>query len=414
MAVTRTPPVVAVFTIPEENHFALLQPLIEGLVEEGAIVHVFTDLRNADGVAQAGGYVVDLYGRYSLDEADDESVPLPSRFVTYAAVYAEQVVQEAADLMPTLVVYDVFAVIGKVVAQELGVPAAAVVTGHNLDPKRIVAELEADPRVAIAPRCLAAVEALRDRHGIGDASPFSYVTALSRSLNVCCEPPSFLTPDEQRVFEPAAFYGSLPTRAASAQALGAEALPPAFGGDGSSLRVLACFGTIVWRYYASEALAALTTVADVLAEIGDAEGLISLGGTTLPAEHAGALGRRNVRVVPWIDQFQALRETDLFVTHNGLASTHEAVFHGVPMLSIPFFWDQPGLASRCQELGLASPLTESPRGAVDPVRLREAVLDLARDDPSRSEAFAAAQRWERETLANRPAVQRRILGLARS
>ena len=42
------------------------------------------------------------------------------------------------------------------------------------------------------------------------------------------------------------------------------------------------------------------------------------------------------------------READLFVTHHGLNSTHEAIFNRVPMLSYPFFWDQPGLAAECR------------------------------------------------------------------
>jgi len=410
---TEAAPVVAVFTIPETNHFALLRPLIAGLVEEGAIVHVFTDPRRAEGVERAGAHMVDMYGRYSLDEADDESVPLPSRFVTYAGRYAEEIVREAAALRPALVVYDVFAVIGRVVGQALGVPAIAVVTGHNLDPQKIVAELEADPRVAIGRRCLTAVEVLRDRHGITDASPFSYVTGLSRALNVCCEPRSFLTRSERLVFEPAAFYGSLPAQAAPAHHGEIQCAPSAYGGDGSSRRVLACFGVIVWRYFAREALAALASIADALAGLDDVEGLISLGGAALPSEHVTALERPNVRVVPWIDQFQVLQETDLFVTHNGLASTHEAIFHGVPMLSVPFFWDQPRLALRCEALGLASLLTRAPLEALSPVRVREAVRDSAPNDRARSVAFARAQRWERTTLATRPSVHRRILDLAR-
>jgi len=410
--VTGAPPVVLVFTIPEENHFALLQPLIAGLVEEGATVHVFGDLRNLDGIEQAGAHFVDLYGRYSLEAADDESVPLPSRSVTYAGTYAEDVVCEAAALEPTLVVYDLFAVIGKVVGQELGIPAAAIVTGHNLNPQLIVAELEADPRVAVGRRCLAAVEVLRARYGLTDASPFSYVTGLSRSLNVCCEPRSFLTASERSVFEPAAFYGSLPVRAATARDLGAPRLRSGRSGNRPARRVLACFGTIVWRYYAREALAVLMSIVDALADLDGVEGLISLGGAVLPPDRVTALERPNVRVVPWIDQFHVLQETDLFITHNGLASTHEAIFHGVPMLSVPFFWDQPRLASRCRELGLASPLTEMPFGTVSPDTLRDAFLGPGHDDRTRGAAFAIAQRWERETLAGRPSVHRRILRLA--
>ena len=62
---------------------------------------------------------VDLFERYSLDDADGESLPVPCRFVTFAARYAEPVRRELERLGPSLVVYDTFAVIGRVVARSL-------------------------------------------------------------------------------------------------------------------------------------------------------------------------------------------------------------------------------------------------------------------------------------------------------
>ena len=37
---------------------------------------------------------------------------------------------------------------------------------------------------------------------------------------------------------------------------------------------------------------------------------------------------------------------DAFVTHSGMNSTHEALFHKMSMVSYPIFADQPGLAAR--------------------------------------------------------------------
>jgi len=64
----------------------------------------------------------------------------------------------------------------------------------------------------------------------------------------------------------------------------------------------------------------------------------------------------NVRVVEYADQWEALRESDVFITHHGLNSTHEAVFNRVPMISYPFFGDQPALAAKCRRFGSAVPL----------------------------------------------------------
>jgi hypothetical protein len=106
-----------------------------------------------------------------------------------------------------LVLADSFALIGRIVAAEIGVPYVNVCSGHNVEPDRFIAQLEADPRVRLDPAATAAVEILRERYGLDDASPFSYVRGSSDTLNLYCEPPQFLDSDERAVFEPVAFSG---------------------------------------------------------------------------------------------------------------------------------------------------------------------------------------------------------------
>ena len=88
-----------------------------------------------------------------------------------------------------------------------------------------------------------------------------------------------------------------------------------------------------------------------------------------------------MEAVEYTDQWAVLGETDIFLTHHGLNSTHEAIFRRVPMLSYPIFSDQPALAQRCQEFGIAVPLTESLRGpvAADDVRAALATLSASKD-----------------------------------
>ncbi len=66
----------------------------------------------------------------------------------------------------------------------------------------------------------------------------------------------------------------------------------------------------------------------------------------------------------------------MFVTHHGLKSTHEAIWQRVPMISYPFFGDQPALAALCQRLGLAVPLVPDVMGAVRSADVRHAVAAL--------------------------------------
>lgn len=396
--------------MPEAGHFQRLRPLVSDLVRRGIEAHVFTDRRFELEVELAGGRFVDLFAAYPLEDVDSESVPVPCRYVSFAGGYAEEIAGDLEELGPSLVIHDTFAVIGHVVGRLLGVPYVNVCAGHNMDPARFLPMLEVDPRVSISPGCRRAVEALRDRYGIEDASPFSYVSGLSPFLNVYCEPAAYLTEAERRVFEPVAFYGPLPSiEEIEARSRGCG--PSWFGGTGEELRVYVSLGTVVWRYWAAEALDALTAISETLAKMPNARGLISLGGTERRADAIRTLSKPNVSVAGYVDQWRVLQEADVFITHQGLNSTHEAVFNLVPMVSYPFFSDQPALAERCRQLGLAVPLADSPRGPVSEEAVGAALAELATRRDSIRARLAVAREWEREVIAGRGSVVERITGL---
>jgi UDP:flavonoid glycosyltransferase YjiC (YdhE family) len=168
--------------MPEPGHFQRMRSLIAGIAALGIRAHVFTHRDFREYVERAGGAFTDLFARYP--PADTTSLPVPCRHVSYAGHHADAIRRDLEALRVSLVVYDTFAVVGHVVARLLGVPYVNVCAGHDVEPRRFVGMLEEDPRVRIAPECHAAVETLRTRHGIADASPFSYVTALSPHLNV--------------------------------------------------------------------------------------------------------------------------------------------------------------------------------------------------------------------------------------
>jgi UDP:flavonoid glycosyltransferase YjiC (YdhE family) len=142
----------------------------------------------------------------------------------------------------------------------------------------------------------------------------------------------------------------------------------------------------------------------------DVDLVVGLGGHRAAATRA-ALDAPDVRVVEFADQWTALREADIFITHHGLNSTHEAIFHEVPMLSYPLFADQPLLARRCQELGLAIPLVDRPRAPVHPARLRAALRRIADERGAFARRLADARAWELRTIAGRGAVLDRMLAL---
>ena len=81
------------------------------------------------------------------------------------------------------------------------------------------------------------------------------------------------------------------------------------------------------------------------------------------------------------------------------------------MLSYPMFGDQPGLAARCQELGLAVPLVKAARDPLDADDVGAAIDDLIADDTRIREALARARGWELDVIASREAVVDRLLGV---
>ena len=394
---------VVVFCMPERGHLQRLLPLIEGLSAAGRTVHVLTDARYRAEVTLAGGRFHDVYAEHPIEAADATSIPVPSRYVTYAACYAEALTERVAGLEPGLIVYDTFAVIAPLIARRLGIPYINVCAGHAVVPSRAVAALRVDPRVATSAACAAAVERLREVHGMLDASPFSYVAALSPFLNVYGEPPQFLDPEDRRHFEPLAFFGSLSAREPAPG-------PRSPGSFGARPRIYVSFGTVIWRYFEAAALAALTTLSEALAE-RDVAVTISLGGHRLGEVDRARLSHPNVRVEGYVDQWRILKETDVFITHHGLNSTHESIFHEVPMVSYPFFGDQPALSLRCQALGLAVPLAAAPRAAFDRGAVLGAIDALIAGRPLYSSRLAEARAWELATIAARPAVIDRILAL---
>jgi MGT family glycosyltransferase len=387
------------------GHVQTLLPLVQGLCERGCSVHVMTHVEFRDTVEQLNASFVDLYARYPMDAADATSIPIPSRYVSFAGMYAGSLADDVARLEAALVVHDTYAVVGPVVARRLGLPFVTVSPNHALVPSRAVATLRDDPRVATSPECWAGVARLRDVFGLAGANPFSYVETISPFLNLYVEPPEFLLEHDRAIADPIGFFSSLMPRSSD------RPVANVFPQSPRRLRIYVSFGTVVWWYFAAAAQAALSVIARTCAG-RDVDVVISLGGHALDQATRLALERSNVRVLDYVDQRGVLEQADLFITHHGLNSTHEAIFHEVPMLSYPFFGDQPALARRCQELGLAVPLASVPRGALDPTALDFGIAHVAGDRAGFASRLAEARSWELRTIANRDAVVDRVIGLA--
>jgi MGT family glycosyltransferase len=373
----------------------------------GHRIYVFTHEQFQLDIQQVGGNFVDLFSKYPLDSVDDSSIPFASRYVSFAGKYLEAIQTDVKAYKPSLIIYDTFAVIGRIIGALLGLPHVNVCAGHNRVGPSAVEDRRRSP-VAISKACDTAVKKLNSL-GLKDVTPYYYLCATSPYLNIYCEPPEFLRPAERRPFEPIVFFGSVQPDDVSRKAKTEWFSAPC----AKKLRLYISFGTVIWFSHASEAATALETLSRVVGRLRWVEAVITLGGWTADGRLLSSLRRPNVRVERYVDQRSVLQEADLFVTHHGLNSTHEAIFHSVPMISYPFAADQPALAQRCQELGLAIRLADAPLDCVRPQHVIAALNKICQDQRGFESRLAEARKWELDVIAARKQVLQKVIDLTK-
>lgn len=398
---------VVFFCMEGDGHLRRLLPVVAGLSSEGLRVCVFTETRYREEVAQAGGELMDLYAGGSLAEADSESIPSLCRYVSFAGLHAEAILAEVAALRPSLVVHDTFAVIGQIVARRMGLPRVTVCAGHNVTPASIPEFLADYEEVVVSDGCRRAVDSLRARGLLPDATPFSFATEPSPDLNLYCEPPQFLREDERAAFGPLAFLGSLSPRNLARQP---SATQPFGAAAAARRRLYVSLGTVIWRRYGTVGRMLLETVRAAVADMPDTVAIISLGNAS-PGSWVKALEHPRVHVADYVDQWDVLSHADVFLTHQGLNSTHEAICQEVPMISYPIFWDQPALSQRCRELGLVTPLAAARRAPVAVGDIGAALATVAEERQRLGARLREAHAWELDVVAQRPNVIGRVLEL---
>ena len=112
--------------------------------------------------------------------------------------------------------------------------------------------------------------------------------------------------------------------------------------------------------------------------------LCSLGKTIKP-EDLGEIPA-NVTTMAFTPQLEVLRHTDFFLTHAGVGSVMEALYNGVPMMSIPQMDEQIFTAHRMEELGITSAVLLKEQ--VTEETLRKALTELIENPKYRDNARA--------------------------
>jgi UDP-N-acetylglucosamine:LPS N-acetylglucosamine transferase len=139
---------------------------------------------------------------------------------------------------------------------------------------------------------------------------------------------------------------------------------------------------------------------------------IGLGGAAIGYDDIKRLSRECVKILPYADQINELRSHDLFVTHNGLNSTHEAVMLQVPMMSCPFVGDQPDLARLCVDFGISHRIADKAihaNVALTAEYFMDKISTAIAERGVMIENLSRVHKWEIETISRRKLILESIL-----
>lgn len=353
---------ILIFTIPNDGHLNILNRLIRDRRSSCDFRLVFTDQRNTptppDQPAAPAHLPTAVRGFVNT--------PASRVFERVAAVLPE-CLRITREYDPSAVVYDFSALEGHFVGRLSGIPYWCSIPGM-VGPFAHQSYL-ADNLLSRANQ--RAITAIEDRYPIevrpGDVEVISNCLHLPGEVNLLWSYPAVTPPDfrDNRTAARYEFVGYLSD--------GHRRLPAATGPP----LIYLSFGTEIMNNLWADQEETRTGVRQCVA------GLTRLW---RPGEVSVVFATQGRRILDWyppnwtvcdrVVQQEVLSRADVFVTHGGSNSFHEAVLHRVPMVVVPFFGDQVLVARRAEELGIGIDLGDG--DAIDRNRRRRHLAaDLA-------------------------------------
>lgn len=366
---------IAFFNYPAHGHVNPTLPVVAELVNRGHRVTYTVASHFAEVVAATGAEVISYE---SLVPKSWNTVEIPTKItgddMAEAAVLhlseAFAPLPEAERVLgtdrPDLMVYDAFGfAAGRLLSRKWDLPSVLMATTFvSSDTFSPYAELAAamtppDPENPALQQHKEKLRATLDAHGLGELSNEEFLGAAEKSTIVFV-PPEF-QPGVETFDDRHTFVGPC----IGDRAHQGEWQPP---GDGRPV-VLVALGSFGYENQAEFYRHALSALGELPWHV-----VMSLGGL-VTADDLGPLPP-NVEASSWVPQLSVLEHASAFVSHAGMGSTMESLYHGVPPVVVPRTGEQDLVAARLTELELGLSITPAELTAEG---LRSAVLDLARD-----------------------------------
>ena len=193
-------------------------------------------------ITGVGARFVDLFAGRPLESVDASSMPRSRRYIAFAAAFLDDLVREVGAVGPRWSSTTRTPSWRRSWRHGSGSPPSTSAPATRAARLGIATALGRAPVEITSDECTQALATLREKYGFESLDEYAYY-AVSPDLNIYCEPPQFLLPEHRPLFEPVAFFGSVPS-AGDPRRRGGR---PAFVTERRKAYV--SFGTIIWRYY---------------------------------------------------------------------------------------------------------------------------------------------------------------------
>ncbi|MEU9117247.1 macrolide family glycosyltransferase [Streptomyces sp. NPDC048483] len=387
---------IAVFSYAAGGHVTPILGLVEELVGRGHRVTWVTTEEFSARVAAGGATAVlhpaskPVFAREAVDITPENAAELSVaqfRQTTDAGDVAEA---HFADDAPDLVLYDATVLaVGRMISLKLGCPAVQVFPTFAANDKFNLFEKMPETSRMLAETGVSRMLAdmlgeFLALHGLDVSVEEFYSKAEPLSLAVL--PKAFQYAHERFDDDRVVFVG--PCLGARADDRHWE--PPA---DSDLPVVLVSLGS--HRYNKGEQLLrnCVAALADVPCHV------VLATGRHLRPEDLGPLPP-HFEARSWVPQTAVLRRADALVSSGGMGGTTEAMYFGVPLVSVPVMPEQTAVADRVAETGIG---VEVPYEEATPERLRDAVTHVLSDAGIRHR-MNEFQRYTREAGGSSRAV----------
>ena len=371
---------IVFFCIPAHGHTNPTLPVVKELVELGHEVYYYSFNDFKEKIEGAGAHFIscddlDLGMEETADAADrvgKDIVFSTELIVKSTLAFDEFAMEQMKQLKPDVIVGDSVAYWGKLTAMKLGIPFVSSTTtfAFNQYSSRIMKQSLGDLIKLLfqMPKTKKILKPLRDK-GYPAESVLTIVQNDNDTNTVVYTSPEF-QPCSDTFSDKYAFVGPCIREAK-------EVLDKT-----REKRVYISLGTVnnaMADFYKNCVKAFADSEYEVIMSVGNDTDIASLG--ALP---------NNIRVFPSVDQIGVLQQTDVFLSHCGMNSANESLYHSVPLVMFPQTPEQGGVAFRIGELEAGMYLDKN-----DSESIRSAVETVLNDEKYKKNAATIAESFRK-------------------